>query len=375
MQGYRPTYVEIDLDALRHNFRQVRERAGQDCGTLVVVKADAYGHGAVQVAPVLEKAGADMFGVAIVEEGVELRRAGISRPILVLGGIYPGQEETLLEQDMVPCLYDIEAARRLDAAAAQRGQVCPFHLKIDTGMGRVGYLPDELGEVLDALSRLENLQLEGVVSHLAVADEPDNPFTSEQVERFRQCLVRVRQAGFSPKYVHISNSAALFTRDLPECNLVRPGIVLYGALPSEPFRELLDLRPVMSFRSAVAQVKNVPAGSGISYGHRFVAERPSAIAAVPVGYADGFNRLLSCRGEVLIRGRRAPVAGTVCMDWILIDVTDIPGVAVGDEVTLLGRDNGNVVSAEEWAQKVDTIPYEVFCGVSKRVPRHFRGHS
>ncbi|NIQ94035.1 MAG: alanine racemase, partial [Desulfuromonadales bacterium] len=280
-----------------------------------------------------------------------------------------GQEEQLLDHGMVPCLYDLAAVRRLAAAAEKRQQVCPFHLKIDTGMGRVGVLSDELPEVLTELTGLKHLRLEGVISHLAVADDPEHPFTGEQIERFRQGVDRVRRAGFSPKYVHISNSAALFSRDLPECNLVRPGIVLYGALPSESFRDRLDLRPVMSFRSAVAQVKVVPPGAGISYGHRFVAERRSVIAAVPVGYADGYNRLLSCCGEVLVRGQRAPVAGTVCMDWILIDVTDIPGVAAGDEVTLLGRDNGNVITAEEWAGKIGTIPYEVFCRVSRRVPR------
>lgn len=369
MHGHRPTYVEIDLGALRHNFRQVRARAAKGCGTLAVVKADAYGHGAEQIAPLLEESGADMFGVALVEEGMELRRAGVTRPILVLGGIYPGQYELLFEHRLVPCLYDIEAARQLNAVADHQGRECPFHLKIDTGMGRVGFLPEELPETLKVLSGLKRLRLEGVISHLAVADDPQHLFTDEQVGRFRQCLEQVRQGGFAPEYIHISNSAALFSRDLPECNLVRPGIVLYGALPSEAFRDRLDLRPVMSFRSGVAQVKTVPAGWGISYGHRFVAGRPSVIAAVPVGYADGYNRLLSCCGEVLIRGRRAPVRGAVCMDWILVDVTDIPEVAVGDEVTLLGRDNGNVISAEEWAQKIDTIPYEVFCQVSKRVPR------
>jgi alanine racemase len=372
MQNRRPTHVEIDLDALRNNLRQARRRAGEERQVLAVVKADAYGHGATRVAPVLQEAGADLFGVAMVEEGTELRQAGIDRPILVLGGLYPGQEEDYFRYSLTPSLFDLEAARRLNQAAERAGRPLPFHLKVDTGMGRVGFRPEEIDSVLAELSSLKGLSLEGVISHLALADEPQHPFTDEQIGLFRSLLSRVRGAGFAPRYVHISNSAALFTRDLPECNLVRPGIVLYGGLPSDHFAGSLDLQPVMSFRTSVVQVKTVPPGTGVSYGHRFRAGRETVLAAIPVGYADGFNRHLSCRGEVLIRGQRARVAGTVCMDWTLVDVTDIPGVGVGDEVTLLGRDNGNIVTAEEWAERVGSISYEVFCQVSKRVPRIYK---
>jgi alanine racemase len=371
-QGHRPTYVEIDLAALQHNLAQARLQAGSGRRILAVVKADAYGHGAARVAPALEEAGADLFGVAIVEEGVALRRAGITRPILVLGGTYPGQEGELFEYDLVPILFDPEAARRLDARAGAAGRVLPFHLKIDTGMGRIGFRPEELPFLLEELAGLKYLVMEGLISHLAMADDPQNPFTDEQAERFRACLAEVRRAGFAPRYVHLSNSAALFSREIPECNLVRPGIVLYGGLPAPCFAGRIDLRPVMSFRTSVAQVKKVPAGTGVSYGHRFVAERPTVLAAIPVGYADGYSRLLSNCGEVLIRGKRAKVAGTVCMDWTLIDVTDIRGVEVGDEVTLLGRDNGQGITAEEWAERIGSISYEVFCQVSKRVPRLYR---
>jgi alanine racemase len=372
-QGHRPTYVEIDLAALQHNLGQARQQAGNGRRILAVVKADAYGHGAVRVAQALERAGADLFGVAIVEEGVELRRAGITRPILVLGGIYPGQEDELFRHDMVPTLFDPEAARRLDARAGAAGRVLPFHLKIDTGMGRIGFRPEELPFLLEELGGLKNLVMEGLISHLALADDPQHPFTDEQAERFRACLAEVRRAGFAPRYVHLSNSAALFSREIPECNLVRPGIVLYGGLPAPCFAGRIDLRPVMSFRTSVAQVKKVPVGTGVSYGHRFVAERPTVLAAIPVGYADGYSRLLSNCGEVLIRGKRARVAGTVCMDWTLVDVTDIPGVEAGDEVTLLGRDNGQSITAEEWAERIGSISYEVFCQVSKRVPRIYSG--
>jgi alanine racemase len=369
MLGHRPTHVEIDLAALRYNLQQARRQAGPGCQVLAVVKADAYGHGAARVAPALQAAGADCFGVAMVEEGVELRRAGIVRPILVLGGIYPDQEEEVGRHALTPCLFDLAAARRLNAFALAAGGVFPFHLKLDTGMGRVGFRPEELSAVLGEFAVLKGLTMEGVITHLALADEPEHPFTDEQLRLFRDCLGQIRAAGFAPRFTHLANSAALFSRKTPECNMVRPGIVLYGSLPSAHFAGRLDLRPVMSFRTSVTQLKTVPAGTGISYGHRFRASQPTTLAAIPVGYADGYSRHLSCQGEVLVHGRRAMVAGTVCMDWTLIDVSHIPDVAVGDQVTLLGRDNGNVISAEEWAGKVGSISYEVFCQVSKRVPR------
>jgi alanine racemase len=373
MLGHRPTHVEIDLEALCHNLQQARRQAGPDRRVLAVVKADAYGHGAARVAPALQAAGADCFGVAMVEEGIELRRAGIIRPILVLGGIYPGQEEEVSRHALIPCLFDLESARRLNTFALAAGRILPYHLKLDTGMGRIGFRPEELSVVLGEYSALKGLVLEGVITHLALADEPDHPFTDEQLGLFRECLGRIRAAGFAPVYTHLANSAALFSREIPECNLVRPGIVLYGGLPSAHFAGRLDLKPVMSFRTSVAQLKTVPTGTGISYGHRFRASRPTTLAAIPVGYADGFSRHLSCQGEVLVRGQRAKVAGTVCMDWTLIDVSHIPEIAVGDQVTLLGRDNGNLISADEWAAKVGSISYEVFCQVSKRVPRIYRG--
>ncbi len=372
MAGHRPTYVEIDLDALRHNFLLARRQAGEGRRVLAVVKADAYGHGAARVAPVLQESGADLFGVAIVEEGVALRQAGIERPILVLGGIYPGQEEEILRHRLTPCLFDLDVARRLNAAARRAGTVIPYHFKTDTGMGRIGFRPEEWAEVLQTLSTLDGLVLEGVLSHLALADEADHPFNDEQLRRFRELLAQVRQAGFRPALIHLSNSASFFSRDIPECNLVRPGIVLYGGEPAPHLAGHLELQPVMSFRTSVVQVKTVPAGTGVSYGHRFVAGRETTLAAIPVGYADGYSRHLSGRGEVLIHGCRAPIAGTVCMDWTLIDVTAIPGVRVGDEVTLLGRDNGCCITAEEWAAKIGSISYEVFCQVSKRVPRLYK---
>lgn len=367
----RPTRVEIDLDALCFNLRQVRQRIGPECEILAVVKADAYGHGARGVAPALAAAGADQFGVALVGEGLDLRRYGVQQPIVVLGGVFHGEESAILEHHLQPALYDLDVARQLDSAARATGEHIPCHLKIDTGMGRLGFRPERLPEVLSVLKGLSGIEVRGVISHLALADEPDQPFTTTQIERFQAVVAQVRDAGFSPRYLHIANSAAIYSRELAGCNLVRPGVSLYGGLTGTPFEQEVPQRPVMSFLSQVAQLKEVPAGQGVSYAHRFVTQRPSVLAAVPVGYADGYNRLLTGKGEVLIRGRRAPVAGTVCMDWILIDVTHIPDVTVGDRVTLLGRDGAESITALEWADKIGTITYEVFCNISKRVPRVF----
>ena len=367
----RPTRVEIDLDALTFNLHQVRARVGPDCEILAVVKADAYGHGARGVAPTLQAAGADQFGVALVGEGGDLRRYGVSKPIVVLGGVFPKEEWAVLDQQLQPALYDLDVARRLDAAAREAGARIPCHLKVDTGMGRLGFRHDALNEVLAALKTLPGLEVRGVISHLALADEPEQSFTATQTERFQAVVARVRAAGFAPRYLHLANSAAIYSRDLAGCNLVRPGVSLYGGLTGPPFEQDVPQRPVMRFLSQVAQLKEVPAGEGVSYAHRFVTSRPSLIAAVPVGYADGYSRALTGKGEVLIHGRRAPVAGTVCMDWILVDVTHLPGIQVGDQVTLLGRDGNEAITAKEWADKIGTITYEVFCNVSKRVPRVF----
>lgn len=367
----RPTKVEIDLAALRHNYQEIQRTAGADCDVLAVVKADAYGHGVSLVAPALAEAGARLFGVALVEEGVELRRLGIEQPIVILGGIFPGQEADVLEYQLTPVLYALTCAHRLAAAASDAGRTVDYHLKVDTGMGRLGFRVELLDEVLPVLKDLPGLNMSGIMSHLAVADEPVRPLTKLQHEAFASAISKVEGFGFNPRYRHLANSAGIYGPELIGCNLVRPGIALYGGLTGGPFASSFTQQPVMRFVSQIAQLKDIPSGEGVSYGHRFVTQRASKVAAVPVGYADGYNRLLTNRGEVLIRGQRVPVAGTVCMDWILVDVTDLPDVQVGDQVTLLGRDANEMVTAEEWADKVGSITYEVFCNISKRVPRVF----
>ncbi len=364
---HRPTLVEINLAALRHNLSQVRSHTSTEI--LAVVKADAYGHGAIPVARTLESEGVGFFGVAMLEEGVELRRAGVQTPILVLGGAYPGQEELFWEYRLIPTLFSLSGIERMGIEAQRQNEVLPFHLKIDTGMQRLGFSCAELPSVVSALSRYPFLRLDGVFTHLALADDERSSVTAEQAGRFVTAISILRDSGLTVRYAHLSNSAALFLHSVAECNLVRPGIALYGGLPAAELEKTVNLRPVMRFLTRIASLKEIPAGCGVSYGHRFRTRRTTRLAAIPVGYGDGLSRSLSGRGDVLVRGTRVPIAGTICMDWTMLDVTDLPEVREGDLVTLLGRDQGEVISAEEWAQKLGTISYEVFCQIGKRVPR------
>ncbi|MCM2359215.1 MAG: alanine racemase [Geobacteraceae bacterium] len=369
----RPTVAEIDLAALRHNFQEVRKTVPPGCGILAVVKADAYGHGFMDIATELEKLGVTAFGVAFLAEGIQLRKSGIDRPILLLGGIYPGQEKKCIGFNLSTAVFTLEQARLLNYVAGKMFRKAKVHVKIDTGMGRLGISHLEAPAFFQKLKGMKHLELEGIISHFATADELDEEgrsFTARQAEIFGRVVAQAGGEGFAPRYVHIANSAAAFSLELPFCNMIRPGIILYGALPSADFAGRMELRPVMQLKSRVAMLKWVEPGASISYARRYVAPGRTLIASVPVGYADGYSRALTNRGEVLIRGKRARVAGTVCMDWIMLDVTGIEGVSVGDEVVLLGCDReGHCIRAEELAEWAGTIPYEIFCGVSKRVPR------
>ncbi|HJV36853.1 alanine racemase [Geomonas sp.] len=376
----RPTVVEIDLAALRHNFSIVKQTVPKGCGILAVVKADAYGHGFQYVSEELEKLGVDAFAVAFLAEGVQLRMSGVYRTVLILGGIYPGEEKRCIGLNISTALFSLEQAEALDRATLEIKcyRKAKVHLEVDTGMGRLGVPYDQAPEFLAKLKKFKNLELEGIFSHFASADELDEEgraFTKLQADRLNAVVEEARRLGFDPTYVHTANSAGILTLDLPYCNLVRPGIVLYGGLPSGDFCGLVKSKPVMRLCSKVAMLKWVEPGTPISYGRRFIAEKRTLIASVPVGYADGYCRSLTNKGEALIRGQRARVAGTVCMDWIMLDVTGIEGISVGDEVTLLGPDPmGDCISAEELAEKAGTIPYEIFCGIStRRVRRVYIG--
>jgi alanine racemase len=312
----------------------------------------------------------DFLGVAILREGIELRKEGIKRPILLLNGIFHGEAEDAINYDLTPVVYSIEAVQELSKIAKRSGKTVPIHVKADTGMRRLGILPGEVEDFFGRLKDLGNIQVEGLLSHFATADSRDRGFMDEQAQTFSQVVSKIRSLGFSPDYIHVANSAAIIWDDLPEyLNMVRPGITLYGSYPSIWFRDKIDLKPVMTLKSEIIQIKRVAKGESVSYARKFIAERDSIIGIVPIGYADGYPRHLSNIGEVLVRGKVARVAGLVCMDLLMIDLTDIPGAAEGDEVLLWGRQGDMEMSADDLARKAGTISYELFCRVSGRVPR------
>lgn len=369
---HRPTIAEIDLAALRHNYQYVTARAGPARRILAVVKANAYGHGAVRISQELEKCGVDFLGVATCEEAAELRAAGIKSSLLLMGGIFPGQEDEVIKYDLVPVIFDMEIARGLNARAAQNGISMKVHVKLDTGMGRVGILPDDVEAFFSNLKECQNLQVDGLLSHLSTADacnESATTFAREQIELFAVLIKKVREMGFSPTYLHCVNSAALIRGLATTFNLIRPGIMLYGISPAPSLAE--NLKPVLSLKSKIMSLKKVPAGYSISYRRTFIAQRDSLIATIPIGYADGYTRHFSNKATVLIHGRRAPVVGVVCMDMTMVDVTDIPSVQLHDEVVLLGVQGSEIITAHELAETAHSIPYEILCGISGRVPRHY----
>ncbi len=368
----RPTIAEIDLDALRFNLNQLRGLTKGKADILAVVKANAYGHGAVEIAKELESAGAKIFGVATTEEGIELRRSGVSLPTLILAGSYPEEFEKVIENNLSPVVFDLEMARALDAQAKKTGQRISVHLKVDTGMNRLGIPWRNWEPALNVLQSLGNLQVEGLMSHFSVAESErpdDRAFTEEQRQRFQACLDSARKMGMQPHYIHLANSAATALGERARFNLVRPGLMLYGLHPAPALRRRISLRPVLRWKTAILSLKRVPAGDPVSYGRTYSCRKESLIAILPVGYADGYNRRLSNRGEVLVRGKRAKIAGIVCMDLTMVDVSEISGVQVNDEVVLLGRQEAEEISADEMAGWMETIPYEVLCAIGKRVPR------
>ncbi len=364
----RPTIAEIDLDSLAHNYHEIRSRVHSGAKLLAVVKDNGYGHGAVSMARELERLGADLLGIAIVDEGVELRDGGVKKDILILSGICEQEIEKVIEYDLIPMVFDGEMGKCLSVHAKRRNRRIKVHLKFDTGMGRLGVGAAGARKFIERINGLENLVVDGVASHLSMADED---YTRAQLKAFREVADLCRERGIKPTYWHISSSAPII--DFPDArfNLVRPGIFLYGCYPGREYHQRIVLKPVMRLRTAIGFLKTVPPGARISYGGTYITQRKSVIATLPVGYGDGYNRLLSNRGEVLLRGKRVPVIGRICMDLTMVDVTDVEGASVGDEVVLMGRQGGEEITAEEIAEKIGTISYEVLCMVGKRVPRVF----
>ena len=365
----RPTFCVVDLAALRWNFQQVRNSVAPGVKILSVVKADAYGHGACEVAGALAQAGSDGFGVATLEEGMELREAGIRSPILVLTAAYPEQLGRFLKYKLTPALSDLHTARQFEKLLRKRRASLKFHLKVDTGMGRLGLLHSEIDSWLPEIGKLEALKLEGLFSQLSHAESATGDYTQTQVKIFQRVVERLRAAGFNPPSIHLANSAAVIGLPSTHFTMVRPGLMLYGLYPSPEMARRLTLKPVLSWKTRVLQVKQLPAESSIGYGQTFVTQRESRLATLPVGYADGYHRLLSNRGAVLGRGKRAPIVGRISMDLTMVDVTDIGEVAQGDEVVLLGQQGEEAISADEMAGWAETISYEILTSISARVPR------
>jgi len=371
-RGNRPTWSQIDLDALASNFHLVAKKVESDVGVMAVVKANAYGHGAVECARRLESEGADWFGVALPEEGIELRAAGIAKPILCLAGFWEGQAGACLQQRLVPVVYRLDSLEALDRAARERGEVAAVHVKIDTGMGRLGVRFDDLSEFMAALKQFQNIRTDGIMTHFAAADEPScGPLTKDQIERFDAAVAAFREQGFNPTYQHLANSAAIFGQPRGWGNMVRPGGVLYGLWRDTlaPGDRDVALRPVMSLHSRIILLKWVPQGETVGYGCTFEASRQTLVATIPIGYDDGYMRALSNRGHAIIRGVYATVIGRISMDLTLIDVTNVPGVELNDEVILMGSDGALAVTAEDLAKTAGTLSYEVTCGIGARVPR------
>ncbi len=364
----RPTVAVIDLKAIRSNVQSVVQKV-KPARVMAVVKANAYGHGMPEVAKTALDAGADYLAVALVEEGIGLREAGILEPTLIFGGFFPDQAKLFVQYDLDATLYSVRNGEALAKAARSLGRRARVHVKIDTGMGRVGVPWEKAADFVAEVAAMDALELVGVYTHFATSDERDKTFANLQLERFRWVLKQIESRGISIPIRHAANSGAIL--DMPEAyfDMVRPGIMLYGYYPSFETTESVPLQPAMAFRSKVLFVKEVEKGTSVSYGRKFVAPRKTTIATIPVGYADGYNRLLTNQGEVLIAGKKYPVVGRVCMDQILVDLGPGSQVREGDDVLLFGKTPAGEVSVYDICRKLGTIPYEVTCWVSGRVPR------
>jgi len=366
------TWAEIDLDAFAFNVKAFKRYVGKSVEVIAVVKANAYGHGAVPVARIALEAGARRLAVHRAIEGVELRQAGIEAPILIMGYTPPSGVEMIVKWRLTPSLISMDFARALSAQASITGSVVPVHVKLDTGMSRYGLMPEEVVEFLRLLRHLPGISVEGLFTHFATADWVDQTYTRQQLALFNQVIMATREAGIAVPLIHAANSAATMMLREAHFNAVRPGIALYGMDPSSEWPPAFEIRPALALKSLVSRVRQLPAGVGVSYGRTYVTQKPTRLALVPVGYGDGYHRILSNKGSVLIRGRRAPITGRVCMDQFVVDVSHIPGVKQDDEVVLIGKQGEECIRAEEVAALAGTINYEVTTSLLPRVRRVYR---
>jgi alanine racemase len=375
----RPTWAEVSLTALQHNYSTIRDYVSPGAVVCAVLKCNAYGHGAPECARALQKEGAKWFAVTSVEEGVELRQAGIGGRILLLSGFWRGQEETVVEHNLTPAIWERSHLELLEAAAEKMDkapQSVPVHLKLDTGMARLGTNLEELPRMIAALTSANFVMMEGVFSHLASADVIDSPESESQISRYDRALVTIRESGLAPLYFHVANSSAIVSREKSWKNMVRPGISLYGyylpfmsVVSGNPDHTLeLPVKPVLSWKTRIISLRDVGARQALGYNAAYITQAPARIAALPVGYGDGLSRQLSSRGRVIVRGDYANIVGNVSMDITLIDVTGL-AVDVGDEVILIGESGDRAITAWDHAGHAQTIPYEILCNISARVPR------
>ena len=363
-----PAWVEINLDAARRNIERVRALVPPGVAILFVVKADAYGHGAVRISRLAEECGVAMLGVATLDEGRELRRAGIGLPVIVLSPVLPQEIDRALENDLAVTASSLEFAEAAGEAARSRGGTCTLHVEIDTGMGRAGVARDDAVETIVRMSAVPGVRLEGVYTHFPVSDS-DSSFTRDQIDSFTAIVDRLAGAGVSFRYVHSANSAAIMNFPASHFNLVRPGLLVYGQAPSTALQERIAVEPVMSFKARLVLVRDMPAGASVSYGRTYVAQQPIRMGVVPVGYGHGLSHRLSNIGHFLYRGNRVPIVGRVTMDMTMIDLSAFPDACVGEEIVIFGRQGAGEITADDVARWDETLSYEVLCRISKRVAR------
>jgi alanine racemase len=363
-----PAWVEVDLDAAKFNIERIRNLVPADVSVLLVVKADAYGHGAVRMSRLAAECGVTMLGVATLDEGRELREAGVKLPILILSPVLPQELEGVLENGLAVTASSYEFAERASEIASKRGTCCTLHIEVDTGMGRAGVAQDRAVEIVTAMSRLPGVLIEGIYTHFPASDS-DVDFTGDQIRSFTGIVDELRGTGIAFRYVHCANSAAILNFPSSHFNLVRPGLLVYGHAPSVGLRDTIDVVPVMSFKARLVLVRELPAGASISYGRTYIATKQIQVGVVPVGYGHGLSHRLSNRGQFLFRGKRVPIIGRVTMDMTMLDLTGFAKPAVGEEVVIFGCQGSEEITADDIARWDETLNYEVLCRISKRVAR------
>ncbi|WP_194192165.1 alanine racemase [Clostridium chrysemydis] len=373
MNGIRPVWAEIDVDAIEDNIKEIKKIV-KDKEIIGVVKADAYGHGAIDTASILLENGADRLAVAVISEAIELRENGITKPLMILGYTPLSFKEDLVKYDIEQTVFNLEYAKELSDFAIKNNTKAKIHIKIDTGMGRIGFLPNEESiDKIEKISKLQGIEIIGLFTHFSTADEEDKEYTKLQVEKYKKIVDELDKRGVNTGIKHVSNSAAIIDLEEYYFDAVRPGIILYGYYPSnEVKKDKIKIRPALTLKSNIIHLKTVEEGTYISYGRSYVTEGKRTIATLPIGYADGYTRLLNGKAKVIIRGKLAPVVGKICMDQCMVDVTDIDGVSVGDEVILLGKDGNIKNDADDLAKMLGTINYEIICMIGRRVPRVYK---